>query len=81
MWTAGVTGGSDQSLSVPCRYSSKRQQRRPQVTRAMFWRLQEQPLGHKAPAVLVQLPGLKHVGPCHIPGRASGPDCFPFGKK
>ena len=38
------------------------------------------PWGSKL-AISVQLPGLKHMGPGQFPGRASGPDRLPLGKK
>lgn len=69
------------SPSVPCRCSSKEQQRSPQKVRATCWKLQEQPLGPQSPVCLGPAVRPQARGPCHFLGRASGPDCVLFVKK
>lgn len=71
--TTKEMGGSGQSpscsLEMPCRMSADR----PHKGRAAP--------GAENPICLGPAARPQACGPCHFPGRASGPDCFPLGKK
>lgn len=73
IWTMGGCNPSPLSLAEAAE--------EPQGGQGHVWEAAGAAPGPQSPVCLDQLPVPKHVSPCHLPGRASGPACFPFGER